>query len=205
MALYKTILLFGAPGAGKGTQGRILGRIPGFVHFECGEVFRRLNTNSKIGQIFLKYSRKGELVPDDVTVAIWSEHIEKQITAGVFKPESDLLVMDGIPRTVEQAKLLADKISLVKAFNLDCSSEAIMMDRIHARALKENRIDDTKEEVIHHRWEVYHSETAPVLDYYGPDLVVNVSADGSPIEVLEGIIKNLIPHQQPPPIREIHE
>ena len=205
MALYKTILLFGAPGAGKGTQGRILGRIPGFVHFECGEVFRRLNVNSKIGQIFLKYSRKGELVPDNVTVEIWSHHIDKQILSGVYKPESDLLVMDGIPRTVEQAKLLQDKIDPVKVINLNCSSEAVMMERIHSRALKEGRIDDTKEAVIHHRWEVYHKETAPVLDFYGPDLVETVIADGTPLEVLSAITQTLVPVQQPPPIRETHD
>src|SRR5262245_55093023 len=68
---YQTILLFGAPGSGKGTQGKILGQIPGFYHLSCGEVFRTLDTGSDLGKVFMEYSSRGELVPDDVTVKMW--------------------------------------------------------------------------------------------------------------------------------------
>ena len=64
----KTILLFGAPGAGKGTQGKILGRIPGFFHLSSGDMFRALDPNSDLGQRVTSYSSKGELVPDDLTI-----------------------------------------------------------------------------------------------------------------------------------------
>ncbi|MEO1717767.1 MAG: nucleoside monophosphate kinase, partial [Planctomycetota bacterium] len=67
---YQCVLLFGAPGAGKGTQGAILGRIPGFFHLSCGEVFRSLDIHSDLGKVFYEYSSKGELVPDEVTVDI---------------------------------------------------------------------------------------------------------------------------------------
>ena len=60
---YRTILLFGAPGSGKGTQGKILGSIPGFFHCACGDVFRSLDLKTEIGQAFLAYSSRGELVP----------------------------------------------------------------------------------------------------------------------------------------------
>ncbi len=61
---YKTILLFGAPGAGKGTQGKILGKVPGFYHLACGDVFRSLDMGSDLGRSFMEYSSRGELVPD---------------------------------------------------------------------------------------------------------------------------------------------
>ena len=63
---YPAALIFGAPGAGKGTQGEILTRIPGFFHLSCGEVSRTLNSQSELGQTFMKYSSQGLLVPDDV-------------------------------------------------------------------------------------------------------------------------------------------
>ena len=65
---FKTVLLFGAPGAGKGTQGKILGAIPGFYHLSCGDVFRTIDINSDIGKVFFEYSAHGELVPDDVAI-----------------------------------------------------------------------------------------------------------------------------------------
>ena len=65
---FRTILLFGAPGAGKGTQGKILGTIPNFFHCACGDVFRSLKPDSSVGQIFLDYSSRGQLVPDQPTV-----------------------------------------------------------------------------------------------------------------------------------------
>src|SRR5438093_735323 len=101
----QTILLFGAPGSGKGTQGKILGQIPGFFHLSCGEVFRTLDVNSKIGKVFMEYSSRGELVPDEVTVQMWHENIHAQTVLSLYKPHVDMLVLDGIPRNVNQANL----------------------------------------------------------------------------------------------------
>src|SRR5271168_78374 len=65
---YKSLLLIGAPGSGKGTQGKILGTIPGFFHIACGDVFRAVDVRSSFGRAFLEYSSKGKLVPDDVSI-----------------------------------------------------------------------------------------------------------------------------------------
>ena len=88
MDKIKTILLFGAPGSGKGTQGKMLGTLPGFRHLACGDVFRSIDLNSEIGKVFLQYSSKGELVPDDFTVRLWREHIDKLIHTGGFRPRA---------------------------------------------------------------------------------------------------------------------
>ena len=67
---YETYLIIGAPGSGKGTQGKILGAIPRFFHCACGDVFRSLDTRTELGQAFLEYSSKGQLVPDEITVQL---------------------------------------------------------------------------------------------------------------------------------------
>src|SRR5687768_3087436 len=107
---YRTLLLFGAPGAGKGTQGKILGTIPQFFHCACGDVFRNLTIDSELGRTFLEYSSRGQLVPDEATVRLWSENIDAQRRLGRFHPERDTLVLDGIPRNVHQAEMLQDAL-----------------------------------------------------------------------------------------------
>src|SRR3954464_9746178 len=107
---YKTILLFGAPGSGKGTQGKILGTIPNFFHCACGDVFRNLRIDNELGRIFVEYSSRGELVPGDATARLWTRSIEASKSMGQFNPEKDTLVLDGIPRSVNQARILADSL-----------------------------------------------------------------------------------------------
>ena len=149
--VYKSLLLFGAPGSGKGTQGKILGTIPGFYHCACGDVLRAVDVRSSYGKAFLEYSSKGKLVPDDVSIGLWSAHIEGMERAGRFKPDIDFLVLDGIPRNVNQAKILGSKLDVRRVFHLTCSDKAKIYDRLKRRALKENRLDDINEEVIERR------------------------------------------------------
>ena len=189
--VYKSLLLFGAPGSGKGTQGKILGTIPGFYHCACGDVFRAVDVRSDFGKAFLQYSSKGQLVPDDVTVGLWAHQIETMEHAGRFKPESDFLVLDGIPRNVSQAKILENKLDVRRVFHLDCADKAKVYERLKRRALKENRLDDINEEVIERRQKVYERESQPVLDYYGEKLVTNVNSDQPPFQVLRDILNEV--------------
>jgi adenylate kinase len=189
----KTILLFGAPGSGKGLQGKLLSALPGFVHVACGEVFRSIDLNSEIGKVFLKYSSKGELVPDDFTVRLWKNHIDKLIHMGAFKPETDILVLDGIPRNLQQAQMLDEHIEVVKLVFLRClKNRDEIVRRLKSRALKENRLDDAVEETIRHRLEVFDKESKPILSYYPRNIRVDVDALQSPIEVAHDIISAIL-------------
>lgn len=192
---YKTVLLFGAPGAGKGTQGKVLGAIPGFFHFSCGEVFRSIDINSDLGKIFYEYSSRGELVPDEVTVKMWAANIAARSTIGDYKPTKDLLILDGIPRTVAQATLMDAHIDVLKVIHLVCPDQEAMFQRLRRRALKENRFDDADEKVIRRRWAVYEKETYPVLEHYSKDRVVEVNSVGSPASVLKNVLDVVIPIQ----------
>lgn len=195
MERYKSILLFGAPGAGKGTQGKVLGTIPGFYHCACGDVFRNLNIKSELGSIFYEYSSRGELVPDEVTVKMWAENIKAHAVIGDYKPSKDLLLLDGIPRTIEQAKLMDDYINVLSVVHLTCNDEEEMIERLRRRALKSNRHDDADTKVIRHRWEVYEQETAPVLQHYPHDMVVDIDSLNSPAQVLHDILDHVVPAQ----------
>ena len=115
---YKSILLFGAPGAGKGTQGKILGKIPGFFHLACGDVFRSLDMTSDLGKQFLNFSSRGELVPDELTIQMWRQNMHAQTVLSLYKPKQDLLVLDGIPRNVGQACELENSLDVFKVIHL---------------------------------------------------------------------------------------
>ena len=120
MMRYNTFILFGAPGSGKGTQGKTLGTIPRLYHCACGDVFRSIDTRTKVGKAFLDYSSKGQLVPDDITVELWRQAIDAAVEAHKFKPDIDTLVLDGIPRNLGQAKIMEEMIDVKKVFHLAC-------------------------------------------------------------------------------------
>lgn len=187
----QTILIFGAPGSGKGTQGKILGQVPGYFHCACGDVFRSLDLSSEIGKIFLEYSSKGALVPDEFTVRLWQNAIEGMVHTKRFDRSHDTLVLDGIPRSVEQARIMSDKIEVKKLFHLACPDRAKLVERLKRRALKDNRLDDANEETIHNRLGIYEAESRPVLDYYGAELTVKIDATQSPLQVLRCILGEL--------------
>jgi len=190
---YKAILLFGAPGSGKGTQGKILSAIPGFFHTATGDIFRSLDLRSEVGRTFWEYSSRGELVPDEFTINVWKNYIKGMEMTNAFHPETDLLVMDGIPRSVKQTKLLEDTIDVVKIIYLVCADMNKMVERLRRRALKENRVDDANDTVIRKRLEVYEKNTKPLLDCYPSDKIAQVDATMSQIKVLQKIIEVLVP------------
>lgn len=191
-AQYRAILLFGAPGSGKGTVGKALGAIPGFVHVACGDLFRTLDMRTPLGKAFVEYSSKGLLVPDEITVALWKDSIDSMIGGHDFSPERDTLVLDGIPRNLAQTHELEPFIQVTRILYLVCADESLMFERIRRRALKENRLDDASEEVIRRRWEVYEEETRPVLEYYPKEIVTQIEASGSPLQVVHTILGYLI-------------
>lgn len=193
---YQAILLFGAPGAGKGTQGKIIGLIPGFYHLSCGDIFRSMDMSSKLGKIFREYSTRGELVPDDVTVQMWSQNVHAQTVLSIYKPAVDMLVLDGIPRNPNQAVMMKKHIKVLKIIHLVCSDKEKMIERLQRRALKENRADDAKIETIRRRWEVYERETFPVLEVYPKEIIADVDAMGSPASVLQKILTHIVPVQE---------
>lgn len=195
IASYKSILLFGAPGTGKGTQGAILANIPGFAHLSTGDMFRGLDKESDLGKEFLKYSTQGLLVPDDFTIRLWSEHVANLVGSNAYVPDKQYLMLDGIPRTADQATAMDGKIDVHAVIHLTCADREQLVGRLIARAAKSGRPDDAKEDVVRTRLDVYDTETKPVLDHYDQSLIHNIEATGTPAEVLARILAVLAPLQ----------
>ena len=191
---YRTILLFGPPGSGKGTWGGILDRMPGFYHFSSGAMFRALSPDSKMGQLALSCIRKGELVPDPQAVALWQEHMQKLITVGHFVPDQHCLVLDGLPRTGAQAEMVQEDLDVQLILSLDCGDRDLLVKRLSGRALMDHRVDDANEEIIRNRFEVYDQQTESTLARYPRKVIQTVDVAQAPQQILLDISQALVKH-----------
>lgn len=186
-------MLFGAPGVGKGTQGKLLGQIPGMKHLATGDMFRALDKATELGKKVNAIMASGALVPDELTVELWHQHLQQLIERESYRPKTDLLVLDGIPRSLNQAQALKPHLRVLGVLHLTFNDLNDMVGRMKRRALQENRPDDADENVIRRRFEVYERETRPVLSFYDQSLVRNVNAIGTPAEVLLRLLQELVP------------
>jgi adenylate kinase len=197
MNKYRALLLIGAPGSGKGTQGKTLGMLPGFYHCSCGEVFRSIDVRTDLGRIFLECSSNGLLVPDEASIQLWNARIRDCEKNRAFKPELDYLVLDGIPRNAEQARLMESIVEVKIVFHLQCSSPVELAARLRKRALKDNRLDDASDAVIQRRLEVYEQESKALLAHYSPALIHHLDALRPPHVVLSDILSHIIQSSEP--------
>ena len=188
---YRTILLFGMPGSGKGTQGAVLGQLPDLVHVSMGDVFRKIPKYGQFGREIERYTSKGALVPDDLTVRIWERHTMILEMQELLLPGQHTLILDGLPRNYTQAERLHHVLDVIQIFHLHISDTVKAGERLKARALRENRLDDMNEEVIKRRLQTYYDETFRTLSFYPPELVYDIDASQSPIDVLRDIITRL--------------
>ena len=192
---YRTVLFFGAPGVGKGTQGMVLGQLPGFHHLSSGDIFRSLDKESPEGKQAASYMSRGELIPDDLTIRICTNGLQDRIDRGEYKPADDLLILDGIPRNVPQTEILKDTVNILSIVCFVYSDESVMVGRIKNRALQQNRSDDADENVIRRRFEIYREQSEPVLDFYPKELISKIDAVATPAEVLQNVLDVVIPLQ----------
>ena len=177
------IVLLGAPGAGKGTQAKRLADKLGVPQISTGDLFRRnIGAGTKLGLEAKGYLDAGDLVPSSLTNALVDDRLDEPDVADGF-------ILDGFPRSVEQAEALHDmlearntKIDAVLEFRV---SEDVLLERLKERG----RADDT-EDVIINRMNVYRDETAPLLDYYHRELKT-VDAVGTVDEVFARALRAL--------------
>ncbi|MGE0199116.1 MAG: adenylate kinase family protein [Simkaniaceae bacterium] len=188
---FQSVLIFGAPGSGKGTQGKFLSSAGNHYHLSSGDVFRGLSPESPAGKLYHKYAGKGQLLPDDVTIEIWHHYVMGLIATNKYFPNEQLLLLDGIPRTVKQAEILERYIEVKKIILLEIHNKDILVQRLKRRALIEKRHDDNDEGILRKRMEIYEKETFPVLAYYPDTLIARFNADQRPLEVLRDILISL--------------
>jgi adenylate kinase len=157
------LVLFGPPGAGKGTQSDLLKEKFGLVHISTGDVFRGLDPESDLAKLAKSYSDKGNLVPDDITIKILESEVQKhQDIKGV--------IYDGFPRTTAQAEAL-DKFLESKGTSVSMMLSLVVPEeelktRLLKRAEVSGRADDADPVIIQNRIDTYNNSTAPVAAYY---------------------------------------
>lgn len=183
------LLLIGAPGAGKGTQAQRIAEHFGLVHISSGDLLRdHVTQGTSIGQTAQAYMAGGDLVPDAVVLDMLRKPVIAAAGAGGY-------VLDGFPRTVDQAKTAYDVakdlgVSVQLAVHLDVAREALI-DRIVARGVTSGRADDTRE-VVERRLDVYEAYTRPLLDYYRErESLIDVNGDRPVEEVTWSVIVQL--------------
>jgi adenylate kinase len=188
---YRAMILFGMPGSGKGTQGTVLGQLPDFVHFSMGDIFRRIPRNGRFGREIERYTAHGLMVPDDLTERIFERQLYVLEMQELLLPEEHTLVLGGLPRSYAQAERLTNLIDVVQIFHLKIDNMTRAIERLKVRALRENRLDDMSDEVIHRKLRMYHEETFKTLSFYPSELIFDVNADRRMIDVLCDIANRL--------------
>ncbi|MFF7261413.1 adenylate kinase [Streptomyces sp. NPDC008159] len=205
------IVLVGPPGAGKGTQAAFLANNLSIPHISTGDLFRaNISKQTELGKLAKSYMDKGELVPDEVTIAMAKDRMEQPDAAGGF-------LLDGFPRNVSQAEALdvtlrEESMTLDAVLDLEVPEEEVVK-RIAGRRICRNdsahvfhvtykrpqrdgvcdvcggelyQRDDDSEDTVRTRLEVYHTQTEPIIDYYkAQGLVVTISALGKVEEVTQ--------------------
>jgi len=188
---YRSILLLGPPGSGKGTLGKLLSSAGNHFHLSSGDIFRGLSPESPAGKLYHSYAGKGHLLPDDVTVGIWHHFVEGLIATNRYFPHQQLLLLDGIPRTIHQAELLERYIQIMHIIVLETHNIDELIKRMKRRALIERRADDLEDTVLETRMRVYAEDTQKLLQHYPPNLISRFNADQRPLEVLRDVLAQL--------------
>lgn len=183
MAQIPAILIFGAPGSGKGTVGAKLAQTTGIKHLSTGDIFRGIAPSSESGKLIASYSSAGKLVPDSATAQIFERFVKGLVDTNRLNPDKDMLLLDGIPRTPDQVGLIKPIVDVKHVFVLDITNDATIVARLLNRAKIEGRKDDADESVIKNRLVEYRNKTAAVLDKYDPKIITHIVGDNTPDEV----------------------
>lgn len=187
----RAVLLFGPPGSGKGTQGKFLSSAGNHFHLSSGDIFRGLAPESAAGKLYYSYASKGHLLPDQVTIQIWHHYVDGLIATNRYLPHQQLLLLDGIPRTVKQAEMVDKYLNILGIIVLDTDNFDGLTQRMKRRAMIERRMDDFDEKVLKTRMQVYQKETVKLLKHYPPKLISRFDADQRPLDVLRDILIHL--------------
>jgi adenylate kinase len=178
------IVLFGKPGAGKGTQAEFLKGKYNLVHLSTGDIFRyNIKNDTELGRLAQTFMDKGDLVPDAVTIQMLQSEVDKNPQAAGF-------LFDGFPRTLAQAEaldaFLANKNQEITATVALEADDNILVERLLERGKTSGRPDDQDEEKIRNRYDEYNQKTAPLMHYYAAqNKFYGVDGIGSIAEVTE--------------------
>ncbi|MBS3135618.1 nucleoside monophosphate kinase [Candidatus Woesearchaeota archaeon] len=187
----KAILIFGPPGAGKGTQGILIGKKKGYFHISTGDIFRYVEHHGEIGKKVKKYLEKRELVPDSLAMKLFDAELKRLVENKAFDSLKDIIILDGMPRDRKQVREVNKRFDVVQIILLHFEKEGALINRILKRAKKEKREDDQDMAVIKHGIDVYHKKTEEILREYPKSIILRVDGSGSIAQIHKEIMKGI--------------
>lgn len=187
-AAWTAAIVAGLPGTGKSTMCRALAPLPSLWHVEAGEMFRKLDPDSDAGRTALPYVERGELVPDRLVIDVWREHVRRQRDAGAFDPAAHTLLLDGIPRTVEQARAIRQDVRVRAVIFLDVDDD-VLVERLLHRGEDSGRSDDADAAIVRRRIETHRAEVLPMLETYPDAARRRIDAGRPPLAVLADVAR----------------
>ncbi len=194
---FSAILLFGPPGAGKKALGTFLAHSGTQHYLAMADILRSLPVRSPAGQLYYSYASKGELLPDDATVEIWKYYVQGLIATNAYDPETQDLLLDGLPLTLTQAVLLQDIIQVRHIIVLEISNREELYRRMQYRARLEGKLEEIDISVLENRFKVYQQETQKIFDFYPKHLISRIDGSQRKLEVMRDVlvrISHLLAH-----------
>jgi adenylate kinase len=199
MARFKSFLIFGPNGIGKGTNAKAIGVLPGYLHFSTGDMFRALvarvkdGTASELERQIDRTMKEGGLVDDATTVRLARENLDAAAVAGRLNPKTDYVLLDGLPRNRAQAEMIAEFIDVEGVLHITAARE-VAVARITGRARLEGRKDDQDPEAVGRRLDIFYENAAKILSFYdkkfdgslsyNSKMIHYIDADQRPVKVL---------------------
>lgn len=186
--MYRAIVIFGPPGSGKGTIGKAICEVGRLFHFSSGDMFRAMDRGSDLGKEIGALMDAGQFVSDELTVALVQAYLGDCVKNGRYDPENQLIMCDGIPRTVSQVDLIKPFIDVQFVIQLQVPDKQVLINRIMGRAKIEGRSDDMDLKVLEERFSIFENLTAQVVSQYPSDRVYTFNADQKPLKVLRDVL-----------------
>jgi adenylate kinase len=208
MQKFKSYLVFGPNGIGKGTNAKAVGVLPGFWHFSTGDMFRALVARVKEGKAselelkIDKVMKSGGLVDDQTTVDLAQQNLEQAASCDCFNVDTDYLLLDGLPRNRKQAEMITPFIDVVGVLHVTASRE-VAVARITGRARIEGRKDDQDEVAVGKRLDIFFNNATDILSYYDPgytgkdmtyssEMIHYINAEQKPAAVLRDFLSFIV-------------